>query len=133
MKKAIRLVAMLVLSSTLLFGQEQTFDGINKKDRAVENLINGISSENEGLQRTSIYFAGKYKVQEAVPELVNQFRNNDNPEIRYFAALVIYKIGDEEGLEIVKNQFASEKSKRVKNLCASIILEEMEAEMLAKK
>ena len=35
-------------------------------ENAVNTLIKGIKSDNEGLSRSSIYFAGKYKIAEEV-------------------------------------------------------------------
>lgn len=86
----------------------------------IENLVNGINSDNEGLKRNSIYFAGKYKVEETVNELVNLLKKEKDAANKILIALSLYQIGNQKGLEAVKNESIEETDERVKVMCGHI-------------
>lgn len=89
-------------------------------DLGKKNLIIGIKSPNEGLKRSSIYYAGKYKVEESIPTLLEVLDKEENPNNRILIALVIYKIGNPEGLEAVKNLSEKDKDSQVRRMAAEI-------------
>jgi HEAT repeat protein len=89
-------------------------------EKAVKNLIKGINSDNEGLSRSSIYYAGKDKVAEAVDALVEKLQKEKNPNTRILIALSLYQIGDFKGLEAVKEQAVNDSDERVKKMSALI-------------
>jgi hypothetical protein len=89
-------------------------------ENAVKNLIIGINSNNEGLSRSSIYYAGKDKVAEAVGALVEKMWKEKNPNTRILIALSLYQIGDFKGLEAVKEQAVNDSDEKVKKVSALI-------------
>lgn len=87
------------------------------KDIVIENLINGINSENEGLKSSSTYFLGELKSTEAVIPLLKILKNDVNEEARIMAALSLTKIGDLRGIYAVKQAIKFDSSDRVRKLC----------------
>lgn len=91
-----------------------------KKTRTVETLKAGIASENTGLKKCSIYFAGLYEIKEAAGALVSQLKKEKDPDIRTLIALSLYRIGDEEGFKIIKKLAQKDESPKVKKVCNEI-------------
>jgi len=75
----------------------QTKDQLNPI--AIKNLVAGIHSENLGLQKSSIFFAGFYKIEEAMDALREEMLLNENPSIKVLAALALYEIHNEDVLD----------------------------------
>jgi len=113
------LLAVLMLSS-MIKAQSAT-ESISES--AVKNLVSGINSDNEGLYRSSIYLAGKYRVGEAVDALVTKMETEKDPGIRVLIALSLYEIRDASGLEAVRKQSLSDSSENVRNMSALIYSE----------
>lgn len=89
------LTVLLVVTAGLNLGQ--TKDQLNP--RAIENLLAGIHSENLGLQKSSMFFAGYYKIEETVEALREEMLLNENPGVKILAALALYEIHNENVLE----------------------------------
>ncbi len=89
------LLTLLVVGSTN-FAQSKK----HLNERAIKNLIAGIKSENVGLKRSSIYFAGYYRIEDAaiVTELRNLMFSDEEPGIKILAALSLYEIRNEDVL-----------------------------------
>ena len=92
-------------------------------ENAIKNLVKGIKSENEGLKKSSIYYAGKYKITDAVDALVDKMVKEKDPDTRILIALSLYQIGDYKGLEAVKEQALNDNDERVKSMSALIFNE----------
>lgn len=90
---------------------------------AVANLINGIKSDNPGVRKYSIYYAGKYRVKETVDALVESLGNEKDPNIRHLTAVVLYIIGDDEGIAEVVDLAKFDNDPRVRRLAAAIYKE----------
>ena len=116
---------LLALAALLLAGQigmaQVTSSEYQFSERAVSDLIRGIKSENEGLKKSAIYFAGIYQVNETVDPLIAQLDNEGNAEIRVLIALVLYRIGDIRGIDAVKHLAVNDESDRVKRMSAAIL------------
>ncbi len=94
MRRTILLVTLTVLMSlSTVFAQSSR---ANLTENHLKNLVTGIHSENRGLQRSSIYFAGYYKIEEVSDDLRNLMINNNNPDVQVLAALALYEIGDQQ-------------------------------------
>lgn len=120
-KSVLILVIGLTLTSSLF--AQNTLAEFTKNEYALENLINGIHSENEGVRKSSIYFAGKYKVNEAAQDLINQLRSEENSSIKILIALALFEMDSRDGLEAVKKLAGSADDLRVKRM-ASFIYDE---------
>jgi HEAT repeat protein len=119
-QKTLSVVLLVLLLAGGVTAQPKSLDQLADKKIAIKNLIEGIKSENYGLQRSCIYFAGKYNVEEVVPELIKQLRTASKPETRKLIAVVLFKIGNNEGLEAVKLYAMNDKDYKVRNFCAAI-------------
>lgn len=96
MKRSLTYLTVLLVVA-VGFNFAQTKDQLNPK--AIENLVAGIHSENLGLQKSSIFFAGYYKIEEAMDALREEMLLNENPGIKVLAALALYEIRNENVLE----------------------------------
>lgn len=121
--KKIVLMLVLVLTLTGVLSAQNTLAEFTKNEYALENLLNGIHSENEGVRKSSIYYAGKYKVVESAQELIDQLKNEENSSIRVLIALALFEMGSKDGLEAVKNLSSTDDDSRVRKM-ATFIYEE---------
>lgn len=117
-KTVLVLLLGLVLSNDL-FAQSSISDLTDHK-YALDNLRMGIHSENEGLKKSAIYFAGQYKIEEAAADLINQLGNEENASVRVLIALALFEIGSEDGIEAVRKLSASDGNPRVRTMAAFI-------------
>ena len=93
----------------------------------IQNLLNGVNSENQGLMLSSGYFLGELKSDEAVIPLLSILKSSENEEERIMAALSLSKIGDARGIYAVKQAIEFDKSERVRKLC-SLFYQDYESE-----
>ncbi len=92
---------------------------------ALENLLDGIKSTNNGVRRSSIYFAGKYKISETEEILIEQLREETKPDNRILIALVLYNLQSEEGMIAVKKIMATDNNSKVRTMYHHIYKEYM--------
>lgn len=109
------LVAVMTLSLSVVSARDIK-SGLNRK--AVDNLVEAIKSDNEGVRMQSIFLAGKYEVSEAVSSLKSALRNSSSPEEKILIALSLYRIGDMSGMNAVKETARFDSSVKVRNRCA---------------
>jgi len=125
MKRNMNLTAVVLLTAMLTTGSlayamsNPTNPNVKEKS-AIENLKNGIKSTNEGLRKSSIYFAGYYRISETVPVLSETVKNESEPSTKILIALVLYRIGDEKGINLVKNMAARDNNSEVRRMCTCI-------------
>lgn len=86
---------------TLAFTGIKTFAQTDYKftESQIENLIAGIESDNDGVRKMAVYYAGLYNIKEVTKELLDQFKNEENAEIRKLIARVVYRNGELNDLE----------------------------------
>ncbi len=72
------------------------------------------------VKRSSIYFAGKYRIAETENVLIEQLKVEKDPSTRILIALVLYEMGSEEGLLEVKNLSSADNNQRVRRMAAQI-------------
>ncbi len=114
MKRLMIILAIIFFASSQNFGQTEKRE-LTKTD--VSNLIICMKSENEGIRRCGVYFAGYYKVKETVIPLMTILYEDDCEEIRMLAARSLCEIGDARGLFAVKRAVKFNDSDKVKQLC----------------
>jgi len=119
------LAAAMILLSTKSIAQNLNHNfGFSFSSIAVSNLINGINSSNAGLSKSSIYFAGLYKVHEASSTLVKILTDRTRDRwIRVYAALSLYNIGETGAYNEIQKLAANEDDLKVRNICAAIYAE----------
>jgi HEAT repeat protein len=105
---------ILIFLSTSVFAQKPI------SENAIKNLITGIASENEGLRKSSIYFAGKYEYIETVESLANQLVKEENPSIKILIANALFRIGDPNSMEMVLKVSIKDNNPKVKRITSAI-------------
>lgn len=85
------LLLAILTASTVILAQSQK----NLTKNETQNLLMAIGSDNIGLKKSAMYFAGYYKVVEAAEALKNEMHNNADPSIQILAALSLFEIGDD--------------------------------------
>ncbi len=110
----------MIILAIIFFASSQNFGQTEKRELTktdVSNLIICMKSENEGIRRCGVYFAGYYKVKETVIPLMTILYEDDCEEIRMLAARSLCEIGDARGLFAVKRAVKFNDSDKVKQLC----------------
>jgi HEAT repeat protein len=116
------LIAMIFPVSFIL-AQNNSIKEVTSHKYALDNLLAGIKSDNEGVRRSSIYYTGKYKIAEAELALIEQLKIESNPSTRTLIAFVLYKLGSEEGLGEVKKIARSDVDPKVRRMSIHLINE----------
>ncbi|MCX6150654.1 MAG: hypothetical protein NTX22_09040 [Ignavibacteriales bacterium] len=102
---ALMVIGLLAISNTGIVAQENNDCGrviVNLSKADTQNFMSGLNSNNEGLRKSCIYFAGKYKISKAVLPLMSQLRKEEKANIRILISMALYQIGDARGLYLVK-------------------------------
>jgi hypothetical protein len=99
-----------LLSSSL----SELKSGITEK--MIKNLEAGLLSENPGLKRSCIYFAGLYEIDELVKPLIKQLKKEKDANTKILIALALSKIGNEEGIKAIGDMAKSEMNPKVKRI-----------------
>jgi hypothetical protein len=73
-----------------------------KYEAVVANLLVGIQSDNEGLQKSCAHMLGVLEAEEAVIPLMRMLRDCDESCARVVAALALCRIGNPRGVYAVK-------------------------------
>ena len=121
--KTTRFLTAVLLAAVLTgsgYTQSNSIKDITAHKYALENLIAGIHSENDGVRRNSIYFAGYYKIVEAEDALIDQLKDEKDPSTRILISLVLYELGSEEGLLEVKDLSLNDKDAKVRRMATQI-------------
>lgn len=111
---------LVLLLSSSVFAQVNSITELTTSKHALENLIAGIKSDNLGVKRSSIYFAGKYRIAETENVLIEQLKVEKDPSTRILIALVLYEMGSEEGLLEVKKLSSADNNVRVRRMATQI-------------
>jgi HEAT repeat protein len=111
---------ILLIFAGSLYAQNNSIKNITSNHYALQNLLNGIKSDNEGVQRSSIYFAGKYRIAESESTLIEQLNKEENPSTRILIALVLFEMGSMEGLEAVRKLALNDVDPKVRRMSTHI-------------
>ena len=87
---------------------------------ALGNLRSGITSDNLGLRKSSIYFAGKYTMGELSNDLLAQISRESDANTRILIGMSLYTIGDVSGMQRLQSYTATEKDSRIKRMLSEI-------------
>lgn len=122
-KKGILILFTMAILTNSTYADLQNELKCRDKNAAVANLIHGIKSDNLGLMKSSVYFAGKYRVKEAVPVLIEELNSAKDSNCKVLIALSLYLIGDEDGIEAVYKIAKTDRNNRVRHMCNAIYAE----------
>jgi len=110
-------VSLFLLLSFQTLPQEIADQNISAKEACIKTLLEGINSDNRGLQAGCTYMLGELCCDRSVITLLDVLHNNPSEELRILAALSLYKIGDSRGLYAIKQAIKFDESDRVSRLC----------------
>lgn len=127
MKRNILFAAAFVLTfafffSSNLFGKTGISD-TNKtfKENHIKMLLMGINSDNAGLIKSCIHYAGLYKITETVDPLVDILNDKSKDfTTRVSAAMSIYNIGNNAGINAIRVFSESSKEEKIREVCSAI-------------
>jgi len=119
-------VLLAILLSLNAVAQPNSISNLTKNKYALDNLKAGINSENIGVRKSAIYFAGKYQITELVDCLVKRLENENEPSIRLLIAYSLYEIKDAEGMNAVKELSVLDKDAKVKRMSKNLYKEYLE-------
>lgn len=116
---------ILILFALALFANSinaSMLDDLKCKNRkaAIAMLIEGIKSDNIGLMKSAAFLAGKYRVKETVPALIEKLNSNLDDNCKVLIALSLFMIGSEEGIEAVFNLASSQPDSNLNHIYGTI-------------
>ena len=106
-----------------LFAQPIPITDVTKNEYALDNLKSGINSENIGVRKSAIYFAGKYRIAEVVNCLVERLENEEEASIRLLIAYSLYEIKNHEGMNADKELSIKYNDIKVKRMSSNLYKE----------
>ncbi|MBX3009315.1 MAG: hypothetical protein KF816_14940 [Melioribacteraceae bacterium] len=125
MKTTIKTLAQYLTAGFFLFVllTNSASAQVNCPKNSIETLKLGVEEGNEGVMRTCVYYAGIYKIAEAVPVLAKRFKMEKDTNNKILIALALYSIGNEESFEVIQTAAAKENDMKVKTRCIQMYLE----------
>lgn len=124
---------ILVLFVTTSFGiNKESLNNPETRKAVVENLLNGLQSENYGLRTSSAFMLGEIRAEEAVHPLMRMLRTEEEEDARIVAALALFKIDSPKGLFAVKQATRFDNSSRVRKMCINFYNENIKEKYRAK-
>ena len=97
-----------------------TIEKYELPDNAVKSLIQGIKSDNPGLRKSAIFYAGQYKLEAAVDCLIEELQKEDDPGTKILIALSLYKIGNPIAIEYINDMANYSEDTNLKNMFSAI-------------
>jgi HEAT repeat protein len=110
-------IAFLLFLSTQIFSQVNTEKNISSKECCVKSLLQGLKSDNLGLQSGCTYMLGEICCGKSVIALMDVLHNHPSEEVRILAALSLYKIRDSRGIFAIRQEMKFDESERVRRMC----------------
>lgn len=131
----VTLVLFTLLSTAFVFTNDINAKGLKSKkskvvvekyelsENSVKSLIMGITSENQGLRKSAIFYAGQYKLEAAVDCLIEELQKEEDSSTKILIALSLYKIGNPIAIDYIKEVAAKDENENVKNMFSTIYSE----------
>lgn len=122
-------IAVFLFVSVLLFnsadvlasGRMDLRSKHKRYEKMLENLKAGIQSDITGLKKSCIYYIGYYQMKEAEGFLVNQLKEEKDPEIRMLMAFSLFEVGSEKGYEAIGTLAEYDKNENVRIACRQML------------
>lgn len=89
------------------------------------NITKSLKSENPGVKYSAmqliIEYSDNINVEDGVYDVMREFRNNDDPNVRKLALITLYKMKNDWAIDFLKRHEKFEDNKEIKTTIASII------------
>lgn len=102
------------------FGQNQKVSDLAKNKYALENLVAGIQSVNDGLRESAIYLAGEYRFIDTEDALLKQLKVEKQSDIKVLIGLALFRIGSDKGMKELQNLAVTDGDARVRRMSYAI-------------
>lgn len=89
--------------------------------KAEKNYLVALSSENIGLRRSATGFLAEYRLSGAVKPLIEILKNDKVEQLRMAAAVALMQLGNNDGIEAVKEASIYDGSEKVAKFCEQLI------------
>jgi len=109
---------VLLLSDS--FAQNQKVSDLTKSINALENIIAGIKSENNGVRESAIYLAGEYRFIETENALIEQLKIEKESDIKVLIGLALYRMNSDKGMREIQILALSDSDSRVRRMSYAI-------------
>jgi len=112
-------VLLLVISFITNFAVAQKNNELARINSIAKiNLIMALNSDNVGLKRSAVYFAGYYKIHETTESLADLLNSSStDASIKTLAAYSLHQIGDEECMYALKEAANHGSDKKLCSKC----------------
>lgn len=82
---------------------------------AIENYRIGLNSGNEGIVKSCIYFAGKYRMNDVCSDLLSIIEKSDDVELCRLILWSLYQIGNDKYCDMLQKIVHNHKSEEVRD------------------
>jgi hypothetical protein len=120
LKKAGMVTMLVCVFATSIAAQKAEQKKYVFKENTVKSLIEGINSANDGVRKSSIYYAGLYSVDGTVDALIEQLENEKIPSNRVLIVLSLYMIGDPDGLDAIYKSALKDTDRKVRLISSAV-------------
>lgn len=114
------LVLFLMNSGNSIIAQKSKDVIVSINENSIGNLKNAIKSENPGLRKSGIYFAGKHSVKEVSETLLDQLNVEKDPSLRVLIIRVLYIIENDKFLDEIYYLAMNDENVRVRKMASAI-------------
>ncbi|MBK7631064.1 MAG: HEAT repeat domain-containing protein [Ignavibacteriales bacterium] len=111
---------LFILLVTDTFGQNQKISDLSKHKYALQNLVIGIHSENEGVRESSIYLAGQYRFIDTENALIEQLKVEKDSDIKVLIGLALFRMNSEKGMNELQMLTKKDSNPRVRRMSQAI-------------
>lgn len=114
------LVLFLMNSENSILAQKSKNVIVSINENSIGNLKNAIKSENPGLRKSGIYFAGKHSVKELSETLLDQLNVEEDPSLRVLIIRVLYILENDKFLDEIYYLARNDENVRVRKMASAI-------------
>lgn len=115
-------ILFLLLASNN-FGQAKRITDLTDQKNALENIVAGIKSPNDGLRESAVYLAGNYRLIDTEDALIEQLKVEKNADIKVLIGLALFRMNSEKGMNVLKSLAEQDNNTKVKRMSQAIYTE----------
>ncbi len=121
MKKFLLFLLANLFCLTFLFAG----NGEDRWQTFSDNLTNSLKSENPGVKYSAMQLIIEYSddinVEDGVYDVMREFRNNEDQNVRKLALITLYKMKNDWAIDYLKMHHKFEENEEIKNTISSIV------------
>ncbi|MCW8848988.1 MAG: hypothetical protein OQJ81_03340 [Melioribacteraceae bacterium] len=114
------LFLLFMIVGNNIFAQKSKNVLVNINENSLGNLKNAITSDNPGLRKSGIYFAGKHSIKEVSETLHEQLNVEKDPSLKVLIIRVLYIIENDKYLDDFYYIARNDKNIRVRKMASAI-------------